>query len=441
MLDIETLTLCRLVSKEWKDFIDNNVKLNQKQLQFGLKLARRRDFFGKSTFNAQQYRAIENMLWNPTDLKIVLQVVKEICNAPIVADRDGNVKLTDNNPLCYAIGEDNLDFIKAMAKTTFDFGLKNTNNYGNGKNALLQCYQIGNSKRVESKTCNPKNMESTQLNVLHYAVIFERTKIIDFLLEFLNSMALNGTDSKGFTPLHHACMHSNEKVILSFSNYCSNDFGNLQKILEEGQIGNAKQQYSRIDLNAKNKSGETPLILACKEGNTEAVKFLLQRSNEIDFNERNGDEKKRYAALHVACMNGHTEIVRLFLEHTKDIDFNATADDHCDSTALHLACLKGHLDIVKLLLDNSEEKGIDAMAKDKYGDTAFDSCKYDYGGTCKNKSVRKLFYERNLKNYFVGEYLTIRVVFVSLFILTLLSTFIIIYLLAIYGYLPDDSPK
>ena len=176
-----------------------------------------------------------------------------------------------NNPLCYAIREDNLDFIKAMAKTAFDFGLENNNNYGNGKNALLQCYQIGASKNIKTITWNSKNMESTQLNVFHYAVIFERTKIIDFLLEFLDSKALNGTDSKGFTSLHHACMHSNKKVILSFSNYCSNDFGILQKILEEGQIGNAKQQYSRIDLDAKNKSGETPLISACKEDNTEAV--------------------------------------------------------------------------------------------------------------------------------------------------------------------------
>lgn len=133
LLDIKTLTLGRLVSKEWKEFIHNNVKLNQKQLQFGLKLARRRDFFGKSKFNALQYRAIENMLWNPTDLKIVLQVVKEVCNAPIVADRDGNVKLTDNNPVGIkpkTTNSDKIQNLQVLTKGGFGFsinGKPNTN--------------------------------------------------------------------------------------------------------------------------------------------------------------------------------------------------------------------------------------------------------------------------------------------------------------------------
>ena len=98
-LDIETLTLGRLVSKEWKDFIDNNNKLNQKQLQLGIKLAKKKDFFGRSTFNAQQYRVIEDMLWDLTDLKIVLQVVKEVCNPPMNVSNDGFIMVSDNNPL------------------------------------------------------------------------------------------------------------------------------------------------------------------------------------------------------------------------------------------------------------------------------------------------------------------------------------------------------
>ena len=150
-------------------------------------------------------------------------------------------------------------------------------------------------------------------------------------------------------------------------------------------------------MDARNKCGETPLILGCKEGNTEAVKFLLQHSNEIDFNTMSTahDNEEMYAALHVACMNGHTEIVRLFLEHTMDIDFNAKSTDAEDPTPLHLACRYGHLDIVELLLDNSKEKGIDAMARNRYGRTTFESCK--------NASIRELFYERNLKYFRVEE--------------------------------------
>ena len=95
LLDIETLTICRLVSKEWKDFIDNNLKLNQKQLQFGLKLAKKKDFYRKSTFNSHQYKAIEEMHWNPTDLKIVLQVIKEVCDPPMIVSMTGHVVVSD----------------------------------------------------------------------------------------------------------------------------------------------------------------------------------------------------------------------------------------------------------------------------------------------------------------------------------------------------------
>ena len=114
VLDIKTLNLCRSVSKQWNNFIQNNFKLNKKQLQFGLKLAKRRDFYAENTFNAEQYLSIKKMVWNPNDLKIVLKVAKEICK----------IKSKDKNPICHALSQNNLDFIKAMAKTTFNFEMK-----------------------------------------------------------------------------------------------------------------------------------------------------------------------------------------------------------------------------------------------------------------------------------------------------------------------------
>lgn len=128
-------------------------------------------------------------------------------------------------------------------------------------------------------------------------------------------------------------MQSNDKAILSFANHCSND------------IGNAQQQSSRIDLDMKTEDGETPLISACKNGSTEALRFLLQHSNEIDLNAMSSVSLKDHdlnwrpnilkdfldwlpdivkcTSFHQACMNGHVEIVRLLLEYSKDIDFNA----------------------------------------------------------------------------------------------------------------------
>lgn len=118
------------------------------------------------------------------------------------------------------------------------------------------------------------------------------------------------------------------------------------------------------------KYGNTPLHMACQQGNVDAVKVLMNAVH-IDLTPCNGEKN---TPLHEACLYGHTAIVKIILEklttmaHTK-----WWLTNNVDQTPLHLACREGHHEIVKLLLGHitaSQTKKELLQAKDKERSTA-----------------------------------------------------------------------
>ena len=86
-------------------------------------------------------------------------------------------------------------------------------------------------------------------------------------------------------------------------------------------------------------------MMACKKGETEVVKLLLDNL-EIDLNETNNLGR---TPLMNACTDGHKDVVKLLLDHSERIELNAI--DDCERTAFMWACFDGNKDVVKLLLE------------------------------------------------------------------------------------------
>ena len=123
----------------------------------------------------------------------------------------------------------------------------------------------------------------------------------------------------------------------------NNDTNRINSILNKG----------KVDINAKNKDGETALMLASSEGHLEMVKLLVE--NGADYTN----------ALRLASREGHLEIVKLLIENGANIN----AKDNDGETALMRASYNGHLEVVKYLIEN----GADVNIKDNYyGITALD---------------------------------------------------------------------
>lgn len=97
---------------------------------------------------------------------------------------------------------------------------------------------------------------------------------------------------------------------------------------------------------------EQELYSACKDGNIEKVRTLLQNP-QINIDSQNLEWKRiRESLLLIACAGGHIEVVKLLLNE-EGIDLN-TVDHYC-RTPFYYSCYNGHLGIVKLLND----KGVD----------------------------------------------------------------------------------
>ncbi|KAF0988668.1 hypothetical protein HZS_1980, partial [Henneguya salminicola] len=89
-------------------------------------------------------------------------------------------------------------------------------------------------------------------------------------------------------------------------------------------------------------SFDTPLIVACENGNLEIVQYLIQNNATLE-----NSRKDKHSLLMAASSGGHLEIVRFLIN--LDVDINKK-DPENHHTALSLACLNGHINIVKILL-------------------------------------------------------------------------------------------
>ena len=110
---------------------------------------------------------------------------------------------------------------------------------------------------------------------------------------------------------------------------------------------NVKYVYTYHSSHGKAGSAKaTPLYIACQQGNTEAVRVLLQ--HQADPNIPSSDNKK--TPLMVACSNTHAEVVKLLLAH-KATDVEALDETH--DTALRYANDRNNTEIVRLLLESA----------------------------------------------------------------------------------------
>ena len=142
-------------------------------------------------------------------------------------------------------------------------------------------------------------------------------------------------DAYGDTWIHYA-IHGD----------CSKEV--LQSIIDQG-----------ADVNATNKEGDTPLMLASQNENEDAINVLLSTgaNRSRTFKDRYGDTWIHYA-VREDCSN---EVLQSFIDHGHDV--NAT--NEMNVTALMLVSENGNVDAMNVLL----RAGADRTIKDAVGNT------------------------------------------------------------------------
>ncbi|OUM67236.1 hypothetical protein PIROE2DRAFT_58917 [Piromyces sp. E2] len=114
-----------------------------------------------------------------------------------------------------------------------------------------------------------------------------------------------------------------------------------------------------IDINTRNKNGNTALIIASEKGNWNAVNWLLKRGANPSCKDVNGDN-----ALITAARKGHFDVVEELL--FRGANINSTGQHK--RTALMAAAENRHIRVVKLL----KKKGAKISIKDDNDKTVLD---------------------------------------------------------------------
>jgi hypothetical protein len=162
---------------------------------------------------------------------------------------------------------------------------------------------------------------------------------------------VNAMDFEGRSALHYAVgdIVYEEPSADGESQYSVNMTAVLALLLKHG----ARTEVKSLHL------GQTPLLCASINGNTEAIRVLLDHGADINASDNEG-----CTALHFAAESGNHEAIRELLGLGADI----TASDIEGWTALHCAAHCGNHEAVKLLV----EKGADTFAISHNADTPLD---------------------------------------------------------------------
>ena len=165
-------------------------------------------------------------------------------------------------------------------------------------------------------------------------------------------------DDKGITLLYLACQQGHMEIIAYLiterncdPNCTSNDGSTCLHAASRGS-GDLSEVIKYLVINhncsllVKNKFGNLPLHFAARNGNLDAVKFIL----DMDCDPNCKGELERIP-LHYASKGGHIEVVKFLVDkHHSD---PLCLDEH-KNTPLHLAVKNNNLSVVKLFI---EEKG------------------------------------------------------------------------------------
>ena len=181
-------------------------------------------------------------------------------------------------------------------------------------------------------------------------------EIVDVFDSLSLSVDMNSKDCDGQTPLLVACKNGSEDIV---------------KLLIENAVENG------IDVNAIDDKGRSVLHNACRSQSPKCVELLLNRAEELNIDVNAPDEGGTKPILH-ACKQGKTEIVRLMFEQSEICNIDLTATDRLGKTVTHLACWRSETNTLKFILENATKYGVDLNARDHNGQSPLHSATYSW---------------------------------------------------------------
>ena len=128
---------------------------------------------------------------------------------------------------------------------------------------------------------------------------------------------------------------------------------NLVDAVKHNDFKLAKELITKgADVNQKDSSGNSLLIVSSANGSAEMVQLLLSSGAALDA----VDANMKATALHAAAYLGHPEVMKLLVD--KGIDLNIQGP-YNGYTALHDAVLQNNIEGVKILVESEADVNLE----------------------------------------------------------------------------------
>merc|ERR1719510_793004 len=286
--------------------------------------------------------------------------------------------------------EKNLEVLEWLLSKTDDHAPLTEGPEGKGYTPLHIASKLGHSKIVskifEKSTSlinkNPPDQTNEKNTLLHLAsglgldskaslesegsyveVVKTLLEKIDVPTDDIRDTLVNGDQE---TPLHLAAKMGSKAVCVELIKWKDHD------------------KLQVLDLEHKNKDGNTPLHLASENNHIEVVKFLMENGARVESRNKVNDlavhkaatkgklevvkyfasiddkagllncqgNKQHQSPLHKATLSGHSKVVEIL---TSKYSVKINIKDKSGNTPLHIACEKGYREIVKILIDQKAD--------------------------------------------------------------------------------------
>ncbi|XP_046370254.2 ankyrin-2-like [Haliotis rufescens] len=201
-------------------------------------------------------------------------------------------------------------------------------------------------------------------SVLHAASLGGNIEIVRNVLT-LNIVNINARDIEGMTPVFLAALNGHDEVFdllveKEADLLIVTDGGNtiLHAACRGGNVQIVKYVLNQniVDVNSKEYSGLTPAMEAAVGGHKAVFYLLLEKRPDLSQPDDHDNN-----LLHMACEGGNVELVKYVLA-LNSVDINSRTED--GRTPAMIAASKGHKDMLKLLVN----KGADLSLVNSHGE-------------------------------------------------------------------------
>uniref|UniRef100_A0A667ZIP7 Transient receptor potential cation channel, subfamily A, member 1b n=1 Tax=Myripristis murdjan TaxID=586833 RepID=A0A667ZIP7_9TELE len=304
------------------------------------------------------------------DLALLESLVRK--NPEVLSERDES----GASPLHHAAAGGHVTFIQFITTFIDSEGVNSCDWQGSVPlHWAVERNQAESCRALMDLGANPNILNMALMSPLHLAVSHGHNNLVELLLSY-SATDCNLQGDLGNTPMMLGCSINNCEALSILLKHgarlCQqNKLGHfpihaaafagakkaMEVILKAGEeVGHTTEGH----INYQDKSMSSPLHLAVRGGNIDAIRLCIVTGAKIDQ-----QQVDRSTALHFACTQGATEVVKLMLSSYHPVEDIINLPDGACQTPLHRATIFDHTEVAEYLIS----LGADINSVDCKGNT------------------------------------------------------------------------